>query len=177
MFLKQMAMLPVTFDFNGKRYEVPKFTTEDWVRWADELDNVRLDKATKDLSPEQKFRMLIFYNVMPVNVDELKNWVDTPRGSIRVMKICLQRATQIGEFHGEEYKVNDPPLPITKEVILELLTKTTQDDRILFARELADIRDTSKPTIQQEQEQASEEKTEDEEVDPLADLGLLDLKI
>lgn len=156
MYLNQVAQAPLIVNFEQWRIQVPKFKTKDWIDWANEIDTGRSDNATKDLTPEQRFRLLSAYNILPTDVGELRNWVDTPKGTIRVVRVCLQRATIIGKYADKTKPESYEPLPvpeaITSDTIKGILNTVQFPDLVLLAKDLSDTLDKSKPTSTQVQE-------------------------
>lgn len=170
MYISQVSQVPVIVNFGGRRIQIPKFKTKDWIDWANELDTARADNATKNLNPEQRFRLLTAYNILPTDVGELRNWVDTPKGTIRVVKTCLQRATVIGRYLAngdqESYEPFPAPEPITADVVSAILNTGQFSDLIILAKDLSDIVDKSKPTSAQVQENIPpEEDTSEKETE------------
>lgn len=101
MRIDQTAQAPVGIQIETKQLDgtfksevllIPKFDFDDFVAWAAVIDAEREHKATESLEPVDKFKLLTLYPMMPIDVGDLNNWIETPKGISYIIEVCLIKA-------------------------------------------------------------------------------------
>jgi hypothetical protein len=110
MFFNQAFQAPVVIEIDGERISIPKFTIDDFTAWGAELDVAREKKLTAGMDLDRRFHFLAFYNVLPMELGDLRRLARSPAGIKRIVAVCIARAT-ITARKGQP--VNPPePLPV-----------------------------------------------------------------
>lgn len=91
MRLRQAAQAPVALQIGETHYLLPKFTFDDWVKWATELDSARTAMALEGADAEKRVQLLTFYNILPTDLSEMRRRLYTPEGINRVCGTCMKR--------------------------------------------------------------------------------------
>jgi hypothetical protein len=134
---------PVAVKIDGTEYLLPRFKRRDWIAWAASVDAERTAQATADMKPDERFRYLSIYSVLPVTTDELSRRVFTPAGTERILRTCMTSGK------------------VPAELIEKVLDEGASQDLNVLALTLASI-------IDPEKIQAEADKDEQGgEVDPL----------
>jgi hypothetical protein len=88
--LANKAPIGVTVD--GKDYLLPRVRRPFWVAWAAEIDAAREERATRDLTPVERSKMLLIYELQPTSHGDLKSHIFTPNGTGRIVRHCAEQA-------------------------------------------------------------------------------------
>lgn len=168
MFIQQVSQVPITIFFGNLRIAIPKLMIDDWVKWGSELDAKRKQESTITLTPQERFRLMNYYTWMPTTLEDMKTMVETPIGFTRVLRTCLQRARVTGirkDATKNDWEDETPNRKVTAEEVKQVMTMSVTSDLVLLAQELSDIHDTSKPSNQQQQDEANKDQDQDEAED------------
>jgi hypothetical protein len=114
--LAEAAMLPKIVIIGDEQVEVSLFTMDDFIRWGTRVDQSRIEDAVKGASVYERAQLLGFYRVIPSDLQDLKQRIGSPAGTMYVIQTCYRRAKVVGRLvKGDDGKEKLVPLDPAKE--------------------------------------------------------------
>lgn len=93
MFFLRAMQAPVLVTVGEKVLTIPKFTLDDAVVWASEVQAERDAFATKDMDDVRKREFRMMYPSIPPDLGELRKLLLGIPGAKRVVQSCMWKAT------------------------------------------------------------------------------------
>lgn len=82
--------VPITLIIEGKPYHLPRAKRKFWLEWAAEENARKLERATVDMSDEQRAQWMAIYQVAHTTTDDLIRLVTTPEGNDKIITHCMK---------------------------------------------------------------------------------------
>lgn len=81
---------PIVITVDGKPIPIPRARRKFWIDWAAAVNAEKLERATKDLSADDKARWLAIYDVAHTTTDDLVRRAMTPEGQDKIIEHCMK---------------------------------------------------------------------------------------
>jgi hypothetical protein len=111
---------PITVTVYGTSYNVPRFLNRQLKVWAAQLRKEQEDNATRDMSKEDKARILSYFRARPFDTAELLQMASSPEGAEYVVGASLKLAGVPGDVVE---KVLDSADPLMIQALSRQLTE------------------------------------------------------
>lgn len=83
----------IAVKISGTVYQLPRFQRAEWKAWQKDIDEGRIEDATKEMDDNQRAQFLMLYPLEPITFPELRKRVNTLEGSGRVFTVCAERGS------------------------------------------------------------------------------------